>query len=62
MCGRFKESHARMMQKVRDALREREDMRRRMDEAFSAKEAVRSLFSYSYSSYVRAQGLCRLFY
>ncbi|CAL8330025.1 unnamed protein product [Merluccius merluccius] len=43
MCGRFKESHARMMQKVRDALREREDMRRRMDEAFSAKEAAFSV-------------------
>ncbi|CAL8331681.1 unnamed protein product [Lota lota] len=43
LCGRFNDSQARMLQKVRDALREREDMRRQMDKAFSAKEAAFSV-------------------
>ena len=33
-----------MAQKVRDALQEREDMRRQMDEALRTKEAVRNAF------------------
>ena len=44
LCGRFMDSQARMAQKVRDALQEREDMRRQMEEALSTKEAVRNAF------------------
>ncbi|CAL8353351.1 unnamed protein product [Boreogadus saida] len=43
LCGRFMDSQARLAQKVRDALQEREDMRRRMDEALSLKEAAFSV-------------------
>ncbi|CAL8353356.1 unnamed protein product [Boreogadus saida] len=43
LCGRFMDSQARLAQKVRDALQEREDMRRRMDEALSHKEAAFSV-------------------
>ena len=44
LCGRFMDTQARMAQKVRDALQEREDMRRQMDEALRTKEAVRNAF------------------
>ena len=44
LCGRFMDSQSRLAQKVRDALQEREDMRRQMDEALSHKEAVRNAF------------------
>ncbi|CAL8286825.1 unnamed protein product [Arctogadus glacialis] len=43
LCGRFMDSQARLAQKVRDALQEREDMRRQMDEALSHKEAAFSV-------------------
>ena len=44
LCGRFMDTQARMAQKVQDALQEREDMRRQMDEALRTKEAVRNAF------------------
>ncbi|XP_030208117.1 sperm-associated antigen 5 [Gadus morhua] len=43
LCGRFMDSQSRLAQKVRDALQEREDMRRQMDEALSHKEAAFSV-------------------
>lgn len=37
---RTKETQTRMMQKVKDALHQRDNMRTQMEEAFTAKEAV----------------------
>ncbi|XP_064859903.1 sperm-associated antigen 5 isoform X2 [Oncorhynchus nerka] len=40
---KYKETQGRMVQKVRDTLQQREDMRRRMEEAFTAKDAAFSV-------------------
>ncbi|KAM8843368.1 sperm-associated antigen 5 isoform 1-T2 [Synchiropus picturatus] len=40
---RSKETHGRLMEKVRDALEQKEDMRTRMEDAFAAKEAAFSV-------------------
>lgn len=40
LLGKTKQTHAAMMQKVKDALHQRDDMRIQMEEAFTAKEAV----------------------
>lgn len=37
---RTKQTHAAMLQKVKDALQQRDDMKMQMEEAFITKEAV----------------------
>lgn len=37
---RAKQTHTAMMQKVKDALQHRDDMKMQMEEAFTTKEAV----------------------
>lgn len=40
LCEKTKHAQKRMMQKVKDALQQRNDMRTQMEEAFATKEAV----------------------
>uniref|UniRef100_A0A3B3ZAB5 Sperm associated antigen 5 n=1 Tax=Periophthalmus magnuspinnatus TaxID=409849 RepID=A0A3B3ZAB5_9GOBI len=43
LVGKSRESQVRMIQKVKDALQDREDMRTKMEEAFSAKDTAYSV-------------------
>lgn len=40
LCEKTKETQTAMIQKVKDALHQKDDMRIQMEEAFTAKEAV----------------------